>query len=168
MKKTKPVKWWTKSDGNAVWKMRQDGLALQEIADKMGISNQRVRSKLSTLKRCRPPIESKYAQWTSELADAAWEMNQSGITLQGIADKLGFTKQQVSSKLSVLRRGREPATKKSTAPKSIKGRVAIPCMCCKREFGSWDRKRNRLCTDCKAGVRGSEPDNTHTLMMPRR
>lgn len=86
------------------------------------------------------------------------ELRKRGMLMRDIAEEVGCTRKYVSERLIRLRQAlgesvvpKAAGKSESTSCSSGTGDVPaiIKCMCCREDFRSWSRTRNRICKDCK-------------------
>lgn len=85
------------------------------------------------------------------------ELRKRGMLMRDIAEELDCTRKYVSERLIRLRGAlgetvvpKDAGKDRSTVCSSGTGDVpaVIKCLCCRDEFQSWSRTRNRICRDC--------------------
>jgi DNA-binding CsgD family transcriptional regulator len=157
--------------------MRDAGIPYKEISRQLGRHERMLTSRITALRKLPATMSDEEAaerleasgksvgaavpKTTEEMSQDDRElvrMYREGMSLVSIGIELDRNPKTVSSRLIRLRKALGtnvvPIIDESSA-KAIRNASApvsaeIQCMCCRRQFKSWDRMRNRICSYCKS------------------
>lgn len=157
--------------------LRDSGMSYKSMEPTLGRSERMLASRASRLRRL-PATLSEAEAAAKEAANqrsvgaivprTVAEMTEAdrllvrlycdGLTLIEISERVGRNRRAVSLRLSQLRVALgenvvplpDEASLDVARGNDVLSPGVIPCMCCKRPFDSWDRKRNRICHRCRA------------------
>lgn len=146
-------------------RMMRAGNTLAEIASEIGVRAKALGYRVQLLRDrlpngSVPPVTrristTRTAETLSETDRRIMSMRADGRTLNEIADACAISSQQAVYER--LKRLEKIVHGEVSLAKPIKGRGSrtsefaekIECLRCRREFLSWDKRRNRICGKCK-------------------
>lgn len=159
--------------------LRNAGVPFKQIASILQRHERRITSRYSALKRLPKTIDEAEARKLEDAKKRACgnvpksiddlssddrliiQLYVEGRSITLIAADLGLHRRTVSDRLVRFRKALGESVvpypgdiedrivaKQAAAPRNQP--ATIPCMCCRRQFKSWDRMRNRICGHCKS------------------
>ncbi len=157
--------------------LRDAGMTYKALEAVLGKSERMLASRASLLRKLPATLSDEEAaakvaanqrsvgaivpKTVAEMTDADRRLVRlycDGLTMTEIGEKIGRNRKAVSLRLSQLRSalGEDVVPLPDEASlESLRGAAVlvpgvITCICCRKTFWSWDRKRNRICDQCKS------------------
>ena len=146
-------------------RMMRDGRTFAEIASEIGVRVKAIGYRVQLLRDrlpngSVPPVTRRIstrrtAETLSETDRRIMSMRAEGRTLNEIADACSISSQQAVyarlKRLKTIVPGEVSFAKPRQRIDNASGEFAekLECLRCRRDFMSWDKRRNRICGQCK-------------------